>query len=307
MTRFSIIIPVYNTEKYLKKCLDSVINQKFDNYEIIIVNDGSTDNSQTIINNYKNKSNKIRVFKNKNGGLSFARNFGVTKAKGDYILFLDSDDYIELDLLNILNDNIKEEIDIIRFQSHRVSGDLAQNYLPCDSFDETVGPLAFLNIYLSQSLELATLYLYNRKFWVNNKFKFAINKYHEDFGLIPLVILSSNSIKSIDYKGYYYVERHNSITTNKEYEKIRKRSFDMVYHFDYLLEESRKLKIEKGIQKIFESFISNSLISKINDLNNEDKNIYINELKKRKILKLILGDTLKRKLKKHYLKFKYNL
>lgn len=98
MIKLTVIIPVYNTEKYLKKCLDSVVNQTYKNIEIIIINDGSPDNSQEIINKFQKKYPKIiKSFVKKNGGLSDARNFGVKKATGEYIAFLDSDDYVEKD------------------------------------------------------------------------------------------------------------------------------------------------------------------------------------------------------------------
>ena len=102
--KFSIIVPVYNVEKYLEKCLESILNQTFKDFEAIIVNDGSTDNSQEIIDKYVNKDQKIfKSFKKENGGLSDARNFGIERAKGEYIVFLDSDDYIDENLLNTLN------------------------------------------------------------------------------------------------------------------------------------------------------------------------------------------------------------
>ena len=104
MNKVSIIVPVYNTSTYLIKCLDSLINQDYDKkkYEIIIVNDGSTDNSEEIILKYKNKfPNIIKYFKKENGGLSSARNLGIMNAKYEYILFVDSDDYVDQNLLSI--------------------------------------------------------------------------------------------------------------------------------------------------------------------------------------------------------------
>ena len=103
MKKFSIVIPVYNVEKYLKNCLDSCLNQDIphSDYEIIVVNDGSPDNSQMIIDKYKKEySNVIKAFKKKNEGLSEARNFGLKKATGDYIAFIDSDDYVETNMIS---------------------------------------------------------------------------------------------------------------------------------------------------------------------------------------------------------------
>ncbi|MEG1617636.1 MAG: glycosyltransferase family 2 protein [Bacteroidales bacterium] len=96
---FSIIIPVFNVERYLSVCLDSVINQTFSNFEMILVNDGSTDGSTSICNVYKQKDERVRVFHKENGGVSSARNLGIEQAKGEWILFCDSDDWMDPNLL----------------------------------------------------------------------------------------------------------------------------------------------------------------------------------------------------------------
>ena len=101
--KFSVIVPIYNVEKYLSKCFDSILNQTYSDFEIIAVNDGSPDNSQEIIDQYKaNYPQKIKAFTKQNGGLSDARNFGIQRADGDYLLFIDSDDYINPVLLQRL-------------------------------------------------------------------------------------------------------------------------------------------------------------------------------------------------------------
>ena len=102
----SIIVPVYNVEKYLKKCLDSILSQTYKNFEVIIVNDGSPDNSQKIIDEYKKKDKRIIVLEKENGGLSSARNYGIEHANGKYISFVDADDYIEKDYVEKLYDCI---------------------------------------------------------------------------------------------------------------------------------------------------------------------------------------------------------
>ena len=117
--KFSIIVPVYNVEKYIEKCLESILNQTYDNFEIIVINDGSTDNSKKILDNYKTNK-KIKIINQDNQGLSIARNNGLGAASGDYILFIDSDDYIEEELLSTLNKNINNE-DLIRFQVQTVN------------------------------------------------------------------------------------------------------------------------------------------------------------------------------------------
>ena len=105
--KFSIVIPVYNIEKYIKKCINSILEQSYKNFEIIVVDDGSTDESNLLINSIND--NRIRIIKKNNGGLSSARNEGIKYVTGDYIWFVDGDDYIEPDALNKLNIKILEE------------------------------------------------------------------------------------------------------------------------------------------------------------------------------------------------------
>lgn len=110
----SIIVPVYNAEKNLNTCIESLINQSFKNIEILLVDDGSTDSSGEICDNYKNIDNRINVFHKKNGGVSYARNLGIDKSSGKYIMFCDSDDWIESDCIEVLyNKIVKFDSDII--------------------------------------------------------------------------------------------------------------------------------------------------------------------------------------------------
>ncbi|MDV4357675.1 glycosyltransferase, partial [Enterococcus faecium] len=97
MCRISIIVPVYNVEKYLKKCVDSILGQTFTDFELLLIDDGSTDNSGSICDELAKTDNRIKVIHKENGGLSDARNIGIEVAKGDFIGFIDSDDYIDED------------------------------------------------------------------------------------------------------------------------------------------------------------------------------------------------------------------
>ena len=104
--RVSVIVPVYNVEKYLKQCLDSLINQTLEDIEIICVNDGSTDSSLNILEEYQNKDNRIKIISQENKGVSAARNLGLKNAKGEYLLFIYADDWVELNALEELFNNI---------------------------------------------------------------------------------------------------------------------------------------------------------------------------------------------------------
>lgn len=113
--KFSIIMVVYNSEKTLSKCLDSIIDQDFENFEIIIVNDGSKDKSFNICEKYKLKSRKIKVYNEEHKGLNSSRNLGIKESKGDYLLFVDPSDYMENNSMDILNNEIKEDLPDILF------------------------------------------------------------------------------------------------------------------------------------------------------------------------------------------------
>ena len=120
MVEISVIIPVYNTEKYLNECLDSIVNQTLSDIEIICVNDGSTDNSLAILESYAKKDNRITVISQENNGQGSARNLGLKNSSGNYICFIDSDDYVDLNMLEKLYDNvILNNSDIVVFKIAR--------------------------------------------------------------------------------------------------------------------------------------------------------------------------------------------
>ena len=122
MPKISVIVPVYNTEKYIERCLKSLLEQRYNDYEIIVVNDGSLDNSEEVINMYiKNYGDKIKYYVKPNGGLSDARNYGIQKATGDYICFVDSDDYIESELFEKLSSYVLQGIELIKYKCIRVN------------------------------------------------------------------------------------------------------------------------------------------------------------------------------------------
>ena len=298
MPRFSIIIPVYNTEKYLDKCLSSVFNQSFSDYEIIVVNDGSTDNSMKVVDKYLKEHVNLKHFFKENGGLSSARNYGIKKAKGDYLLFLDSDDFYEPDLLLKLNESV-DDCDIIRFGVQDVYDGAPVIKYNEQAFDKTNGLIGFEKICRYHYVEIACAYCYKRKFWIDNNFKFADGFYHEDFGLIPLVLINSTSVKSIDYIGYNYYQRFNSISKCDQYDKVLKKANDFLEHFKFLKKESSRFN---GDLSIFNSYISNSVILKSTTLMVSDYKKYVNELRKLGAFDMLLDNSLGRKIKKFLIK-----
>lgn len=139
MKKISIIVPVYNVEKYLRKCLDSIVNQTYKNFELIIIDDGSTDNSANICDEYI--SNDTIIVHIQNSGVSYARNLGIKKCTGEYIMFLDSDDYFYSDkCLEILNEHLEEDLDVLLYKSKYYYEHISKyitlpNYPIIDSYD----------------------------------------------------------------------------------------------------------------------------------------------------------------------------
>ena len=294
MPKFSIIVPVYNVEKYLEKCLDSIKKQTFKDYEVIIVNDGTKDNSMDIAKKYPYK-----IVNQKNQGLSVARNTGVKNASGEYIIFLDSDDYIEKNLLKEINNSLKNKPDIVRFQIREVYEDGRTKDYKEKNFKNKNGVEAFKLITKYHFVENAWCYAIKRTYYQKEKYSFKPGTIHEDFGLIPLVIIKANTVNSISYIGYNYLQRTGSIMNNDNYEKTKKKVEDFYNHYKYLKETIEKTNLNATI---FKSFIANSLILKITELNKKDYKIYKKKIKNEKIYDDILSDTLSRKIKKIFLK-----
>jgi hypothetical protein len=206
----SIIVPVYNTQVYLKRCLDSLINQSLTNLEIIIVNDGSTDNSQTCIEQYQNLyPQKVRSFIKSNGGLSDARNFGLKYALGEYIAFVDSDDWVDTNLYwHMYNEAVTSGLDIVccDFIEKYAASDIMRLVRPeANRFNKYLGNMQAWNK------------IYRRKYWQANNFAFAKGILHEDNELIPKVISQTTKVGYVD-DVYYYYEKSNqhSITAGNK-------------------------------------------------------------------------------------------
>lgn len=296
--KFSLIIPAYNVEKYIKKCLDSVLNQTYNNYEIIIINDGSTDNTSKILESYKSNK-KIKIINQENKGLSSARNTGVSNAKGDYILFIDSDDFIEKELLETLNKTIKDE-DLIRFQIRTLdeTNKIIKEYKE-ETFNNLNGIEAFNKLSKYNLVELAVCYAYKKETFLKSNYRFEEKTYHEDFGLIPYIIISSKKVTSINYIGYNYLQRKNSIMNNTDYEKEIKKSNDVLKHYKNLIKWSQNIE---GDLTIYKSFIANSVILKSLNLKEKDYKNYIKKLKEYKVYDNLLTHNLKNKIKKILIK-----
>lgn len=214
---FSIIIPVYNVERYLRDCLDSVCNQSFTDWEAVCVDDGSTDGSSIILKEYAGKVDRLRIITQANGGLSSARNNGMMSARGEYILFLDSDDWLESNALEVLASNLDGE-DMICFSGRRYFEDEKSFHEPdrLARHDYASG-MDYYNDNALNSRDFAfvcvVLRAYKRSFLLNNHLRFKVGIYHEDNLFTPKACFFARRVKVLDECLYDYRVRANSITT----------------------------------------------------------------------------------------------
>lgn len=213
-TVVSVIVPVYNVEKYVSKCLDSLINQTLRNIEIICINDGSTDNSLKILEEYAQKDSRIIVINQENQGVGAARNRGLEIAKGDYLGFCDPDDWVDNDFFEKLyaaSDNAS--IDIVKGNSDivysngkvkhteeqlRISKEIENSPIPYNSFCQSW----FSAIYKNQLIKDYNINFPNTKYW-------------EDVAFLQKILFISNSFKLVSDTFYHYFKREGSLTTQK--------------------------------------------------------------------------------------------
>lgn len=301
MQKISIIVPVYNTQKYLRKCLNSLIQQTYENIEIILINDGSTDQSQEILEEYiKKYPSKIVYYEKENGGIAESRNYGVEKATGEYFCFVDSDDYIDINLLTNLSQYVKEKVDLIKYKLIRMKeNDTIIEKVDGPIFHKRKGEDAMNELCFSDTLlDSPCVYLFRRQFWLDHEFKFLPNTYHEDFGLIPLVLLKAESVISTPYYGYYYIQSQKSITRGNDYEKTKKRIQDVFEHYDRMIQTIKDDSISKEAKRNTKIYYTNAILLKLNELKKEDQKDFIKEIKKRNMIKNLKANNVKQLLKK---------
>lgn len=265
MVKFSIVIPVYNVEEYIDRCFKSLENQTYKDFNVIIVCDECTDNSEKIVDKFVKNNKKFKKIKAIKTGLSRARNIGVENIDSDYLLFLDSDDYYESNLLEVLANELNDNPDLIRFQIREVFEDKQIDYNE-KKIETTTGIKAFDEIVNYHFVENAWSYCYNAEFYKKNKFEFMNDCIGEDYGLLPLVIAKAKKFKSIDYIGYNYVQRNNSLMRNNDYNKKVRKMNDLILQANFLKKEFKNIKNNDT----FLRFINNTLIYYSTTLNYKD-------------------------------------
>lgn len=230
--RFSIVIPVYNMERFLAKCLDSALNQSFADYEIVVVNDGSTDSSRKILSQYETTSAKIKVIDQENKGLGGARNTGIQHATGEILVFLDSDDYIPSNMLEEIDSYLQEyNLDILAFDCNMVntSGKILQVATAADISNEytTLSKKQFLLLEPT-----ACLKVYRRSLYTAHAILFPERLWYEDLATVLKLVPHANRLGYLKKPLYYYVQHEASITHSQN----TTRMLEIITAFDSTLQ-----------------------------------------------------------------------
>ena len=241
--KLSIIVPVYGVEKYIDKCLNSLVKQSLKEIEIIVVNDGTKDNSQKIIDKYVKKyPDKIKSYIKENGGQGSARNYGLKKASGEYIGYVDSDDFVEKDMYKKLYNKAKENnYDIVVCGNYNVSEDYQNKNID-----------AFINNY---NTDLENIFfgkmavwnkIYKRDILIKNKLEFKEKVWYEDLAFTLKAIMNSNTFAFIDEPLYDYLIREGSIMNNSNVQ----RNLEILDAFNDILSYIKHNKKEEYFSKI---------------------------------------------------------
>ncbi len=229
--KVSVIVPVYNVEKYLDKCLTSLVNQTLKDIEIIVVNDGTKDNSQHIIDKYtKQYPNKVFSYIKENGGLSSARNYGVLKAHGEYLGFVDSDDYVDINMYELMYNkahNTSSDIVVCGLTSIYQNKDTLKFVPQTDIFGYSLTESPDIML---QCNSYACNKIYKRKMWIDNNIEFP-NQWFEDSALIYNALYYANKIEVVKEPLYMYLRTNENSIVNTINPKI----FDIFKSCDSLL------------------------------------------------------------------------
>ena len=230
----SVVVPIYNVEKYLPQCLDSLLNQTYENLEIICINDGSPDNSLQILHDYANKDNRIKIISQKNKGLSGARNTGMRNANGEFIYFIDSDDWLSSDYLqNMYDVMVKENVDVVINGLHAYSWDDGRVRIKKSRYEGVFEENKF-NLRKTLGSVMAWNKLYRREFLQNTGIFYPEGVTCEDCYFYYTVFTKVKKFAVINNGTYFYRQSGSSIMTqirsgNKLYDHVK--IFNLIYEY----------------------------------------------------------------------------
>lgn len=236
MELVSIVVPIYNVEQYLEKCVESICRQTYENLEIILVNDGSPDQCGQMCEEYAKKDNRIKVIHKKNGGLSDARNSGVKLATGKYLLFVDSDDYIAKDLVEkTVTVAEKNNCDMVLYDYYYVEPDNVEIRSTIVPANKVISLEQEHTLLLAATSACAKLF--NREFYVKANCPFPQGIYFEDLATTSIFFMRAKRVFYLKEPLYYYINRENSIMTGKNFEKS---SHDKLVALEHILSAYKK-------------------------------------------------------------------
>ena len=280
----SIIVPVYNVEKYVERCIKSVIMQSYKNIEIILVNDGSTDGSGAICDLYKEKDNRIKVIHKENGGLSDARNCGIRNSEGKYLAFIDSDDYIHSDYIKrMMEEAVEGGSDIVLCSYRKVY--LDGSYADCGAFSlstdgKDVQNYLYNEKYNPEIFDVAWNKLYKKELF--SEIWYPVGRIHEDCGTTYRILYRAEKIMVIPDILYYYVIRDGSL----------KQTLNVKEKMDWCQNEKERLEFysKHGMKYLSERsmksyYYDNVSCLRCRELSREDRRKYIAECKR--LIKII--------------------
>ena len=234
----SVIVPVYNVEKYLRACLDSVLQQDLESFEVIAVNDGSTDSCADILLEYSKKYDNLKVITQENQGLGGARNTGIQVAEGEYLLFLDSDDTLSTNVaLSFLYEKaMTTDADMVCFGMNYTSadGDILSVYKVRETGEVVMSAEQYLLTFANNSY--ACNKMYRTSLFKKNNIVFPQRAWYEDLATIPKIILQSTKVLLTDQVFYNYLQRSNSIMHSYNLD----RNIEMIDAVDGVLSYYRK-------------------------------------------------------------------
>ncbi|MBO1686304.1 glycosyltransferase family 2 protein [Clostridium butyricum] len=252
----SVIVPAYNVEKYIEECLLSLVNQTYKDIEIIIINDGSTDKTKEIIIEYQEKYKNITGYNQKNNGVSVARNLGLKIAKGEYVIFVDPDDYLDSTMIEKMHDKLKMTDSDLVICGHNVFYDENPNEFMVNliNVDEDT---VYTNVeVLDMMLNLKVKgyvwdKLFRRKMLIENKFNFEKDRYVQDWLPIVKQVCFSKKISFVNEPLYYYRQRKTS-TIYKKNKKLIEDYSHTVKEINYFL-KSNQIEINKTSKEVFDT------------------------------------------------------
>lgn len=318
MKKVSIIVPVYNAEKYLNKCIDSILQQSYSNYELLLIDDGSTDKSYNICKAYELKNDKVICLKEENGGAGRARNYGIEQSTGDYIMFVDSDDYIARDCLKVLMELVEEgDIAVI---SQVTEGDVdifLSKEVKREKEIVLSGKEALQGMCLRDKIGAAPWgKVYDKKLFKN--IRFPNGKLYEDIWTIPYLLDKADKVIFENVGLYYYVQRPESLM----HRKIKSKDYEdfegldkLVSYIDIKYPELHDIAMCRWINDFFGTLVNRMVFQKdyykeslrlrnkyCMKFKEDIKNKYIDRIKRIQVILFIYNLPMLRVLMKVYIK-----